>query len=85
MIHCGYFHCVRTRKIPQKLDDQAKILLPLMVIDTSNNTKVGEYHTKQEILAAVEKYKQQRKSRAKILVMHYPSYYNYTDYFAGVK
>ena len=45
-------------------------LFPLTVIDTSNNTKVGELSTKQDILAAVDKYKQERKSRAKILVIH---------------
>ena len=48
------------------------MLFPLTVVDTSNDTKVGEYHTKQDILAAVDKYKQERKSRAKILVIHYP-------------
>ena len=53
--------------------------------DTSNNTKVGEYHTKQDVLAAVGKYKKERKSRAKILVIHYPTFYNFTDYFTGIR
>jgi hypothetical protein len=57
----------------------------LTVIDTSNNTKVGEYHNKEDILAAVDKYKQERKSRAKILVIHLPTFYNFTDYFTGIR
>jgi hypothetical protein len=67
------------------MNDRAELLFPLTVVDTSNNTEVGEYHTKQDVLAAVDKYKRERKSRAKILVIHYPTYYNFTEYFAGVK
>jgi hypothetical protein len=39
------------------MNDRAELLFPLTVVDTSNNTKIGEYHNKQDILAAVEKYK----------------------------
>jgi hypothetical protein len=46
---------------------------------------VGEYHTKEDVLYAVDRFKQERKSRAKILVIHYPSFYNFTDYFAGIR
>jgi hypothetical protein len=85
MIGCNRFDKIRARKLPGKLNDTAELLFPLTVFDTSNSTKVGEYHTKQDVLAAVEKYKQERKSRAKILVIHYPTFYNFTDYFTGVR
>jgi hypothetical protein len=85
MISCNRFDKIRARKLPGKMNDKAELLFPLTVYDTSNNTKVGEYHTKQDVLAAVDKYKQERKSRAKILVIHYPTYYNFTDYFAGIR
>jgi hypothetical protein len=83
MIDYGRYDNIRARKLPEKMKDKAELLFPLTVYDTSNNTKVGEYHTKQDVLAAVDKYKQERKSRAKILVIHYPTFYNFTDYFAG--
>ena len=67
------------------MNDRAELLFPLTVVDTSNNTKVGEYHNKQDVLAAVEKYKQERKSRSKILVIYYPTFYNFTDYFTGTR
>jgi hypothetical protein len=67
------------------MNDTAELLFPLTVYDTSNNTKIGEYNTKEEVLAAVDKYKQERISRAKILVIHYPTFYNFTDYFTGVR
>jgi hypothetical protein len=67
------------------MNDRAELLFPLTVVDTSNNTKVGEYHTKEDVLYAVDRFKQERKSRAKILVIHYPSFYNFTDYFAGIR
>jgi hypothetical protein len=85
MISCNRFDKIRARKLPEKMKDRADLLFPLSVYDTSNNTKVGEYHTKQEVLAAVETYKQERKSRAKILVIHYPTYFNFTDYFTGTR
>ena len=85
MIGCNRFDKIRAHKLPGKMNDIAELLFPLTVFDTSNNTKVGEYHTKQDVLAAVDKYKQERKSRAKILVIHYPTYYNFTDYFTGVR
>ena len=67
------------------MNDRVELLFPLTVVDTSNNTKVGEYHNKQDVPAAVDKYKQQRKSRAKILVIHYPTFYNFTNYFTGTR
>jgi capsule polysaccharide modification protein KpsS len=67
------------------MKDRADLLFPLTVYDTSNNTKVGEYHTKQDVLDAVDNYKQERKSRSKILVIHHPTYYNFTDYFTGIR
>ena len=85
MIRCNRYDKIRARKLPEKIKDRADILFPLTVYDTSNNTKVGDFHTKQDVLAAVDKYKQERKSRAKILVIHYPTYYNFTDYFTGIK
>jgi hypothetical protein len=83
MIDCGRYDKIRARKLPEKMRDKADLLFPLTVYDTSNNTKVGEYQTKQDVLAAVDKYKQERKSRAKILVIHYPTFYNFTEYFTG--
>ena len=85
MIRCNRFDKIRFRRLPGKMNDRAELLFPLTVVDTSNNTKVGEYHNKQDVLAAVDKYKQDGKSRAKILVIHYPSFYKFTDYFTGVR
>jgi hypothetical protein len=85
MISRSRFDMIRARKLPGKMNDRAKLLFPLTVYDTSNNTKVGEYHTKQDVLDAVDNYKQERKSRSKILVIHYPTYYNFTDYFTGTR
>ena len=81
MVRCNRCDKIRARKLPEKMKDRADLLFPLTVYDTSNNTKIGEFYNKQDVLAAVEKYKQERKSRAKILVIHYPTYYNFTDYF----
>jgi hypothetical protein len=67
------------------MNDRAELLFPLTVVDTSNNTKIGEYHTKQDVLTAVNSYTHERKSRSKILVIHYPTYYNFTDYFTGIR
>jgi hypothetical protein len=67
------------------MNDKADLLFPLTVYDTSNNTKIGEYNTKQDVLDAVDNYKQERKSRSKILVIQYPTYYNFTDYFTGTR
>jgi hypothetical protein len=85
MIKRSRFDKIRARNLPGKMNDRAELLFPLTVYDTSNNTKVGEFHTKQDILVAVDNYKQERKSRARILVIHYPTYYNFTDYFTGVR
>ena len=81
MIRCNRYEKIRARKLPGKMANTAEILFPLTVYDT----KVGEYHTKEDVLYVVEKYKQDRKSRAKILVIHYPTYYNFTDYFTGIR
>lgn len=85
MIRSNRYDKIRARKLPGKMNDRVELLFPLTVVDTSNNTKVGEYHNKQDVLAAVDKYKQERKSRAKILVIHYPTFYNFTDYFTGIR
>jgi hypothetical protein len=85
MVRCNRYDEIRARKLPGKMNDRAELLFPLTIYDTSNNTKVGEFHTKQDILDAVDKYKQERKSRAKILVIHYPTFYNFTDYFTGIR
>jgi hypothetical protein len=85
MIRCNRYDKIRSRKLPGKMNDRAELLFPLTVYDTSNNTKVGEFHSKQGVLDAVDKYKQERKSRAKILVIHLPSFYNFTDYFTGIR
>jgi hypothetical protein len=50
-------------KMP-KMRDRAELLFPITVVDTSDNTKIGEYHSKEDVLVAVNKYKQERKSRA---------------------
>ena len=85
MIRRSRFDKIRVRKLPEKIKDRADLLFPLTVYDTSNNTEVGEFHTKQDILDAVDKYKQERKSRAKILVIYLPTFYNFTDYFTGIR
>jgi len=84
MVRCNRCDKIRARKLPEKMKDRADLLFPLTVYDTSN-TKIGVYHTKQDVLTAVHNYKQERKSRAKILVIHYPTYYNFTDYFTGIR
>jgi hypothetical protein len=76
MFDCNRYDKIRARKLPEKMKDRADLLFPLSVYDTSNNAKIGEYYTKQEVLAAVDKYKQERKSRARILVIYYLSFYN---------
>jgi hypothetical protein len=85
MIRCNRYDKIRCRKLSGKMSDKAELLFPLTVVDTSNNSNVGEYHNKQDVLAAVDKYKQERKSRAKILVIHYSTYYNFTGYFIGTR
>ena len=65
------------------MKDRAELLFPLTVCDTSNNTKIGEFHSKEDVMDAVDKYIQKRKSKAKILVLHQYTYYNFTDYFTG--
>jgi hypothetical protein len=85
MIGCSRYDQIRPCKPPSRMSDKAELLFPLTVVDTSNNTKIGEYHNKEDVLAAVDKLKQERKSRAKILVIHYPSFYNFTDYFIGIR
>jgi hypothetical protein len=67
------------------MKDRADLLFPLTVYDTSNNTKIGAYHTKQDVLTAVDNHTHERKSRAKILVIHLPTFYNFTDYFTGTR
>jgi hypothetical protein len=83
MTECRRYDKIRARKVPAKMKDRADLLFPLTVYDTSNNTKIGEFHNKQDVLAAIDKYKQERKSRARILVINLPTYYNFTDYFIG--
>jgi hypothetical protein len=85
MVRCNRYDKIRARKLPEKIKDRAELLFPLTVYDTSNNTKIGEYNTKQDVLDAVDNYKQERKSRSKILVIQYPTYYNFTDYFTGTR
>jgi hypothetical protein len=85
MVRCNRYDKIRARKLPEKMKDRVELLFPLTVYDTSNNTKVGEYQTKQDVLEAVDKCKQERKSRAKILVIHLPTFYNFTDYFTGIR
>ena len=85
MIRSNRFDKISACKLPGKMNDRAELLFLLTVYDTSNNTKIGEYHNKQDVLGAVDKYKQERKSRAKILVIHYPTFYNFTDYFTGIR
>jgi hypothetical protein len=62
MIRCNRYDKIKSRKLPGKMNDRAELLFPLTVVDTSNNTKVGEYHNKQDVLATVDEYKQERKS-----------------------
>lgn len=61
MIECGLYNQIRTRKIPRRMDDRAEVLYPLSVYDLFNNTKIGEYHTKQDVLYAVARHKEERK------------------------
>jgi hypothetical protein len=81
MMQDNLFEHIRARKLPRKMNDTAELLFPLVIFDTTSNTVVGKYNTKQEVLLAVEKYREEGKSRAKILVLYYPRYYDYTDYF----
>lgn len=85
MISCNRFDKIRARRLPERMKDRAELLFPVTVYDTSNNTHVGEFQNKQDVLDAVDKYKQERKSSAKILIIHHPTYYNFTDYFTGTR
>lgn len=85
MIENNLFEHIRARKLPRKMDDNAKILFPLIVFDTISSVIVGQYETKQEVLSAVAKYQNDGKSRSRILVINYPSYYDYTDYFISTR
>src|ERR687892_1274388 len=83
MIQNNRYDKIRPRKVPGKMKDRAELLFPLTVCDTSNNSKIGEFHSKEDVMDAVDKYIQKRKSKAKILVLHQYTYYNFTDYFTG--
>ena len=50
MISCSRYDKIRPRKLPGKMNDRAELLFPLTVVDTSNNTKIGEYHNKEDFL-----------------------------------
>ena len=50
MIRRSRFDKIRVRKLPEKIKDRAYLLFPQTVYDASNNTKIGEYQTKQEVL-----------------------------------
>ncbi|HEY9385853.1 MAG TPA: hypothetical protein VIP70_02345 [Nitrososphaeraceae archaeon] len=65
MIQNNLFNHIRARKLPVKMDDNAKLLFPLLVFDTKSNIIIGQYKTKQETLSAIAKYQNERKSRAK--------------------
>jgi hypothetical protein len=60
MIRRSRFDKTRARNLPGKMSDRAELLFSLTVYDTSNNTKVGEYHNEEDVLAAVDKYKQEK-------------------------
>jgi hypothetical protein len=85
MIGCSRYDQIRPRKPSSKMSDKAELLFPLTIVDISNNTNIGKYHNKEDVLVAVEKYKQERKSRARILIIHYPTFYNFTDYFTEIR
>ena len=38
-------------KMP-KMRDRAELLFPITVVEISNNTKIGEYHSKEDVLVA---------------------------------
>ena len=48
MIRCNRYDKIRCRKLSGKMSDKAELLFPLTVVDTSNNTKVGESAAKDD-------------------------------------
>jgi hypothetical protein len=63
------------------MDDNAKLLFPLIVFDTKSNVIVGQYKTKRKVLSAVARYQKEGRSQSQILIIHYPTFYDYTNYF----
>jgi hypothetical protein len=65
MMQNSLFEHIRARKLPRKMNDNAKLLFPLVIFDITSNTVVGKYNTKQEVLSAIAKYQEEGKSPAK--------------------
>jgi hypothetical protein len=72
------FDEIRKRR-PRKAKSLSRAF-PLTIMDITNNVLVGEYDTKDKIQKAIDRYRQ-RKSRASIIVINYPDYYDFTSYF----
>lgn len=85
MIQEKLYSDIKAKKIPRKMDESAKLLFPLIVYDTTKNVIVGQYENKEDVLSAVAKYQNQDKFQSRILVIHQPTYYDYTDYFISTK
>lgn len=85
MIQEKIYSEIKGKKIPRKMDDNAKLLFPLIVYNTTKNEMVGRYNSKEDVLSAVAKYQNQDELQSRILIIHYPTFYDYTDYFISTK
>jgi hypothetical protein len=81
MVESGLFSFIRTRKIPKKKNGKARTRFPLYVIDVTNNIVVGQYHYRKDVISAIKHYKNKR-GPVEILVIHFPTYFDYSSYFA---
>ena len=83
MVGSGLFSFIRARKIPKKKNGKARTRFPLYVIDVTNNMVVGQYYNRKDVISAIKKYKNKRRETpVKILVIHFPTYFDYSSYFA---
>ena len=85
MIQERIYSEIKGKNIPRKMDESAKLLFPLIIYDTTKNVIVGKYENKEDVLAAVAKCQNQDESQSRILIIHYPTFYDYTDYFISTK
>jgi hypothetical protein len=77
MVHEVLFNEI-TRHKPNKKG--RNLLFPPNVLDITNNAAIGEFTDKEKIQQAIDRY-QEGKLRVDILVVHFPYYYDFTDYF----
>ena len=93
MVHDGIFDQINRRrhKSKNKKEKDQQLFFPLTIFDITKNILVGEYSTKEKVQYAIDRYQQQSSSAMQtrnktrkvvdMLVIHYPDYHDFTDYF----